>query len=192
MKLVLTIVLEEGLVRFGSEVANDEPHTIIRELHYPLVGNCPLPADHRLLTTQSGGQLIPAPLQRIVATGNTPPYMAPSQHYRQLDLKYPGHTASNCFAFVGSAQGLYVGSHDPTFQETWHGLRVYPDRAGQFTRLEAGLYKYPQLHRWRGRGAATPTSSPPIPGTGTGPQKSTASGRTRGGITAKLRAGYRK
>jgi hypothetical protein len=143
IKLVLTVRVEDGQVRFGSTVANGEPHTIVRELHYPLVGDCRLPEDHRLLTTQSGGQLYSSPNRQILAVGNSPPYMAPSQFYRQMDLKYPGRTSANCFAFVGPAQGLYFGSHDATFQDTWHGLRVYPDAAGQFNALEAGLYKYP-------------------------------------------------
>ena len=143
MRLSLTVRIEDGLVRFGSEVENDEPHTIIRELHYPLVGSCRLPAEAKLLTTFAGGQLFPDPKKRIVAVGNNPPYMAPSQFYRQMDLKYPSHTWGNCFAFVGEKQGLYFGSHDPTFQDTWHGLRVYPDASGEFSILEAGLYKYP-------------------------------------------------
>lgn len=143
MRLTLTIRSEEGLVRFGSEVANDEPQTVIRELHYPLAGGCRLEPGDKLLTTFAGGQLFADPVKRIVAVGNNPPYMAPSQYYRQMDLKYPSYTWANCFAFVGEAQGLYFGSHDTTFQDTWHGLRVYPDASGAFTELEAGLYKYP-------------------------------------------------
>jgi len=152
MRLTLTVWIENGLVRFGSEVVNGEPHTVIRELHYPLVGDCRLVEGAKLLTTLTGGQLFSDPQKRIVAVGNSPPYMAPSQYYRQMDLKYPGHTWANCFAFVGEGQGLYFGSHDVTFQDTWHGLRVYPDAAGAFTRLEAGLYKYPNClagQTWR-------------------------------------------
>lgn len=152
MRLTLTVRIEDGLVRFGSEVSNSEPHTVIRELHYPLVGACRLEAGDRLLTTFAGGQLFADPVKRIVAVGNNPPYMAPSQYYRQMDLKYPSHTWGNCFAFVGGRQGLYLGSHDPTFQDTWHGLRVYPDASGAFTELEAGLYKYPNClagQAWR-------------------------------------------
>ncbi|MFA5190403.1 MAG: DUF6259 domain-containing protein [Verrucomicrobiia bacterium] len=143
MKLTLTVRLEDGRVRFGSKISNEEPHTIIRELHYPLVGDCRLPAGHRLLTTQRGGQLFPDPRKQILAAGNNPPYAAPSQFYRQMDLKYPGPTSANCFALVGATQGLYLASHDPTFQDTWHGLRVYPDASGAWTALETGLYKYP-------------------------------------------------
>ncbi len=143
MKLVLTVRLENGSVRFGSEVTNDEPHTIIRELQYPLVGDCRAPEDHQLLTTSQGGKLLANPKKQILAVGNNPPYRAPAQFYRQMDLKYPGGTSANCFALVGKSQGLYLGSHDTTFQDTWHELRVYPDAAGEFHALEVGLYKYP-------------------------------------------------
>ena len=57
MDLTLTVTLEDGAVRFGSSVSNNEPGTIIRELQYPLVGDMKLPAGHKLLTTHTGGQL---------------------------------------------------------------------------------------------------------------------------------------
>ena len=143
IRLRLTITLDGDLVRFGSTVWNDQPHTIIRELQWPLVGDCRSPGDHRLLTTTMGGQMFPDPKRQILAAGNNPPYMAPSQFYRQMDVKYPVYVSSNCLALVGDEQGLYLGSHDPTFQDTWHGLRVYPDKNGDFNELEVGLYKYP-------------------------------------------------
>ena len=143
MQFSLIVSLEEDQVRFSSEITNNEPHTIVRELQYPLVGNFQLPEDHKLLTTYLGGQLFADPKRQIMSVGNNPPYMAPSQYYRQMDLKYPSHTVANCFAFTGEDQGLYFGSHDTTFQDTWHGLRLYPDKNGEFDELEAGLYKYP-------------------------------------------------
>jgi len=143
VELSFSIILEENQVRFCSEIANNELHTIVRELQYPLVGNCQLPAGHQLITVFRGGQLYPDPKAQILKVSNTPPYMAPSQYYRQLDLKYPEQVGSNCFVFAGKEQGLYIGSHDSTFQDTWHGLRLYPDKNGRFDELEAGLYKYP-------------------------------------------------
>lgn len=143
IQLSLNVSLEEGQVRFSSEITNNEAHTIVRELQYPLIGNCRLPAGYKLLTTTRGGQLFPDPKRQIMSVGNNPPYMAPSQYYRQMDLKYPSETAANCFAFTGEDQGLYFGSHDKTFQDTWHGLRLYPGTNGEFNELEAGLYKYP-------------------------------------------------
>lgn len=150
--LVLYVILEENQVRFVSEVVNNEPHTIVRELHYPLVGNLQLSKGQSLLTTYFGGQLYTDPRKEILEKGNNPPYMAPSQYYRQMDLKYPSGAASNCFAFPAANEGLYFGSHDTTFQDTWHGLRLYPDAKGEFKELEAGLFKYPNCmagEKWR-------------------------------------------
>lgn len=142
----LTVTLEpEGLVRFASEISNREAHTCIRELHYPLVGDCRLPEGAELLTTFLGGERFKDPVGKIAREGNDPPYFGRTWEFRQLDYKYPSHTVANCFAFLNDRQGLYLASHDPTFQDTWHGLRAYPDKPMSFTRLETGLYKYPDV-----------------------------------------------
>jgi hypothetical protein len=146
-RLKLTIALEEDQIRFAAELQNNEPHTIIRELQYPLIANCQLPADHQLLNTHWGGQLYTDPKKQIrAANASYPPYYPPSQYFLQMDTKYGGGGASlaaNCFAFVGEKAGIYFGSHDTTFQETGHGLRLYPSKKFVFDELEAGIYKYP-------------------------------------------------
>lgn len=144
MRLRLDITLENDLVRFSSRIENREPHTIVRELHYPLVGSMLLPEDHKLLITDTGGQVFSDPKGTIMRRSNTAPYKTPAQLFRQMNVKYPTRIAANCFALFGPREGLYFGSHDPSFQDTWHGLRLYPDSAGEFTRFEAGFYKYPQ------------------------------------------------
>ena len=141
--LSLKVILEEDKVRFSSEMTNNMPHTIIREFQYPLVGDLCLPDDFKLFITDTGGQIYSNPKSTILRRSNNPPYKSPSQLFRQMDIKYPTRIASNCFAFWDDTQGLYFGSHDSTFQDTWHGLRLYPDAKGEFTRLEAGFYKYP-------------------------------------------------
>ena len=126
--LHLKIWTEGTLVRFGATVENNEPHTIIRELQYPLIGNLQIPSDYKLLTTHTGGQIFDNPVWKISNVDVRPLYMTPAQKFRQYDLQYPRNAASNCFAFVGSEHGLYFGSHDTTLQQTWHGLRTYPDK----------------------------------------------------------------
>lgn len=142
-ELVLTITVEDGAARFASEISNDQPHTIIRELQYPLVGNIRLPEDFKLLTTEHGGKLWPNAKSYVNAVGNRTSYAAPAQFFRDASIRYPGSTASNCFALIGEDEGLYFGSHDDSFQNTIHGLRMYPDEEGVFNKLEGGLYKYP-------------------------------------------------
>lgn len=152
MRLTLDITLEGDEVRFASKIENGQPHTIVRELHYPLVGGMPLPEDHKLLLTHTGGQLYDDPKGMIFRHSNASPYKTPAQKFRQMDAKYPMRTvtggtggcmASNCFAYVGDSEGIYFGSHDTTFQDTGHGLRLYPDAESEFTRLESGFYKFP-------------------------------------------------
>jgi hypothetical protein len=142
--LVLKVSLEENQVRFASELKNNEPHSIVRELQYPLVANCQLPVDHQLLNTFWGGQMYKDPKKQIkAANASFPPYYPPSQYFLQMDQKYPQGLASNCFAFVGNTEGVYFGSHDKTFEDTGHGLRLYPSKKFVFDELEAGFYKYP-------------------------------------------------
>ena len=143
MDLTLTVALEDGGVRFGSTVANNEKGTIIRELQYPLVGNMSLPKGHKLLTTHTGGQVHDDAIDLIVNVNPKTLYMKPDQYFRQYDLQYPRHAASNCYAFFGEEDGLYFGSHDESLQQTWHGLRAYPSAPNQFDQLEAGFYRYP-------------------------------------------------
>ena len=145
MALELNIVLEDNKVRFCSKITNDKPHTIVRELQYPLVGDCQLPDDHKLLTSAGLGTLYANPRNTIfnLGTHGGMPYWAPDQYYRQMNLRYPVNHSTNCFVFPGEQQGLYFGSHDPSFQVTGHGLRLYPDGEGAFKLLEAGFYKYP-------------------------------------------------
>ncbi len=142
--LTLTVTLDDDKVRFGSKLENNEPHTIIRELQYPLVGDLRLPDGYKLLTTHGGGTLYDDVKRLIVREGIKNPYMTPAQKYRQMALEYPrGAVAANCFALVSEKEGLYFGSHDSTFVSTGHGLRVYPSASEKFDRLECGFYKYP-------------------------------------------------
>lgn len=147
--LGLKIWTEGACVRFAASLRNDEPHTVIRELQYPLVGDLQIPSDYKLLTTHTGGQIFDNPVWKISNVDVRPLYMTPAQKFRQYDLQYPRNAAANCYAFVGKDHGLYFGSHDTSLQQTWHGLRTYPDRntighvTSDFKHLEAGFYRYP-------------------------------------------------
>ena len=149
IRLNLTVTLENGQVRFAAHLENEEPHTVVRELQYPLVGNLDLPEGYKLLTTHTGGQVFEDPVHKIANVDTRALYMTPAQKFRQYDLQYPRNAAANCFAFTGEQDGLYFGSHDTSLQQTWHGLRAYPDegtighQTGDFKHLEAGFYRYP-------------------------------------------------
>lgn len=142
MGVKLRVILEADKVRFASEVSNNEPHTVIRELQYPLVRGTQLPSDHKLYTSEAGGQLFSNPV-KVIGKLASSPYKKPEQFFRQKDVKYGAKVFMNCFGLFGEKQGLYFGSHDDSFQDTWHGLRVYKDDKGKFTSLEFGFFKYP-------------------------------------------------
>ena len=149
--LTLTVTLEDDKVRFGSAIVNNEAHTVIRELHYPLVHGARLPEDHKLFTAEAGGKLFPNPAQ-VIGRISDSPYKKPEQIFRQKDVKYGAKVFMNCFGLFGKDQGLYFGSHDETFQDTWHGLRAYRNsESGKYDILEFGFFKYPHCfagERW--------------------------------------------
>ena len=142
--LQLTRTLEEDKVRFSSKMTNGAEHTVIRELQYPLVRNIQLPGNYKLITAQAGGKIYDDVRQHIITNGfMDKPYKRPDQVFHQLNLKYPSGVSMNCFLLAGEKQGIYFGSHDNLFQDTWHGLRLYRDKDRKYTVLESGLYKYP-------------------------------------------------
>lgn len=143
MKMDLKVILEDDKVRFGVSMQNNVEHTVIREIHYPLVRNINVPADHKLYTSEFGGKLYDDPVKLIGGHISASPYKSPEQFFRSIDVKYGYKVFMNCFALIGEKQGLYLGSHDGTFQDTWHGIRVYKGADGKFDELELGFYKYP-------------------------------------------------
>lgn len=143
MQVRLDISLEEDKVRFASSLCNNEPHTVIREFQYPLLRDARIPSDHKLYTSEAGGMLFDDPVKTIGKISSSP-YKKPEQVFRQRNVKYGSKVFMNCFGLFGERQGLYFGSHDDTFQDTWHGLRVYRDEStGKYDILEFGFYKYP-------------------------------------------------
>ncbi len=142
MDVTLQVILEEDKVRFASSLSNNEPHTVIRELHYPLVHGAVLPEDHKLYTSEAGGKLYDNP-RAVMSKLAASPYKKPEQFFRQKDVKYGAKVFMNCFALLGEEQGLYFGSHDVTFQDTWQGMRAYKGASGKFDCLEFGFFKYP-------------------------------------------------
>ncbi len=152
--LKFTVSLEPEMVRFSSEISNNQPHTIVRELHYPLIQDMVLPEDYKLFLTHTGGQVYDNPKALIEKYSMAKPYSTPGQRFRQMPAAYPtrattagcsGNMAANCFAWWNDNEGLYLGSHDPKFQDTGHSLRLYPDGNRKFTRLETGFQKFPHV-----------------------------------------------
>lgn len=106
VSLKLTVTLEPEMVRFSSEITNNQPHTIVRELHYPLIQDMRLPEDYKLFLPHTGGQVYDNPKELIEKHSMAKPYATPAQRFRQMPAAYPtrattagcsGNMASNCF-----------------------------------------------------------------------------------------------
>ncbi len=138
--LTLTVSLEEDKLRFASSMTNNVEHTVIREFQYPLVHGMNIPDDFKLLTAEAGGKLISDPKKQLIRRAT---YQRPDQIFRQYKYKYPSGVFMNCYMFMNDSEGVYFGSHDPLFQDTWHGLRAYCGDEGKFDVLDCGFYKYP-------------------------------------------------
>jgi len=111
-------------LRFVFRVENEVPGWIVRELRAPIVGR--IAADRLDL-------LWPDSLGRRVRD---------LEAVRAARLLYPGWASMQWFALVANDErGLYVGSHDDTFQTTALGVDCDPDTR----RLEAAITKYPLL-----------------------------------------------
>lgn len=111
-------------LQFVFRVENEAPGWIVRELRAPIVGR--IDADRLdLLWPDSLGRRV-----RDLAA------------VRAARLLYPGWASMQWFALVADdGRGLYVGSHDDTFQTTALEVDCDPDTR----RLEAAITKYPLL-----------------------------------------------
>lgn len=139
--LLLKIHIDGDLVRFSSEIANHQTHTIVREFQYPLIHGMNLPKGYKLIDAQFGGMIQDDPMEYI-RRGHTG-YTGQDQTLRQIILTYPCDVSMNFYLFAGNDDGIYFGSHDPLFQNTAHGMRLYKDKNSNFTVLDCGIYKYP-------------------------------------------------
>lgn len=134
-KLIIHAILHDDHVAWHISLENNDPGAVIREYHFPLLGDCRLPENARLIRTAAGGQVTGNIKASIRACHSQ--YMASDERFIQMDNLYPGRSASNCYIFDCGDRGLYIGSHDVSFQNTLHLFRLSGDV------LEAGMVKYP-------------------------------------------------
>ncbi len=138
IELELTARLVGEDVRWTARLTNRAPEIVVTELQFPLVGACKFKPDQALILSTNGGQRFEDPREQIRRSHTL--YMSPDQTGIKMTLVYPGTgAATNSFVFAGTAEGLYFGSHDPTFQQTVHLFRM------QGQDVETGFVKYPFL-----------------------------------------------
>ncbi len=111
----------DGALEFIFRIENEAPGWIVRELRAPIV---------RGVDAKRFDLLWPDSLGRRVRH---------PEHVRAARLMYPGWASMQWFALVGEGRGLYVGSHDDTFQTTALEVDCDPETG----HLEAAVTKYP-------------------------------------------------
>jgi hypothetical protein len=129
--------LVEDEVRWSLTLANRQPEIVITEIAFPLVGACRFRPDQELIWSYLGGERFDSILATVQRRRTE--YYSSDQDGLRMSIRYPGGAATNSFVLAGAAEGLYFGSHDPTFQATLHSLRA------RGRDLDVGMIKYPFL-----------------------------------------------
>lgn len=129
--------VEDGMVIFDADIEN-KADIVIREFQFPCF-NLGRLLGSSLVLTRAGGKIY-KDLPKAIAACHSD-YRMQDNKAIQMNCIYPGDAATNCFAILDGADGLYFGSHDASFQNTLHHLRSSDDG------IRALLVKYPFIKR---------------------------------------------
>ncbi len=121
-------------VDFSACLKNNTPEFIIREFQFPFVKNINLRPDQQFYWSYLGGDKIKDITSELDNAGTA--YMGQDNKALEISKLYPGFQAMNFYTFADDHEGLYVGSHDPSFQNTLHLLRKRKEQ------IDAGMVKY--------------------------------------------------
>lgn len=125
-------------VDWRIQLSNHEPGIVIRECHFPLVGDLRPTADQQFINTRDGGERIPD-LRAELRSRHTL-YKAMDHRFRSMVITYPYPAASNCFTFSGQEESLYLGCHAQPIERTLQQFRLYPG-----DEIEVGFVRFPNL-----------------------------------------------
>ena len=114
-------ILVEDEVRFDAILENNSVSDIIREFQFPMIKQLALQQGQQLYWSFLGGERIKNLSVKLDKCHTW--YMGQDNKAIEMAQLYPGMCAMNCYAIAGETEGLYVGSHDPTFQNTLHLFR---------------------------------------------------------------------
>ncbi|MBN2375436.1 MAG: hypothetical protein JXD22_03480 [Sedimentisphaerales bacterium] len=130
---------ESDDVQWVIVVENNQSGITITEVQFPLVGNIQLQPGQSLILSRLGGKRY-FNYKALVRSKHSK-YRMPDQKGIRYGVMYPGQSATtNCFVFAANDEGLYFGSHDPSFQGTFHSFLLKGEE------LQAGFVKYPFLN----------------------------------------------
>ncbi len=136
VKLKFKFRLKKEQIVIDAFVDNQSDDLTIRELHVA-VRNMNMLKNQRLIWTFRSGEQYRNIRKKLEET--TTYYCAADHKAHEMSVLYPDRATTNCYVLDTPEQGLYVGSHDNSFQTTLHLLRL---RGNAF---DASLAKYPFL-----------------------------------------------
>lgn len=126
----------DGMIFNAELTCHDD--ILIREFQFPFFNLGDLP-DYSLIRSTQGGALFRNLNQAFDFFHSN--YMAQENKAEVINELYPGEASANCFCLFNAEHGLYLGSHDSSFQITMHHLRRSDDG------IRATLVKYPFLRQ---------------------------------------------
>ena len=130
--------LHGNVIDWDLRIANHTQDIQIREMMFPILHLSSAMENMPLHHSMLGGEVISDIRKKILSS--TMSYKGMDELYRRYCTCYPFPLATNCHTFNSGAEGIYLGSHDLTFQDTLHVFELEKRNI-----LNALIVKYPFL-----------------------------------------------
>ncbi|PAW79924.1 MAG: hypothetical protein B9S32_00950 [Verrucomicrobia bacterium Tous-C9LFEB] len=138
MSVEISVELCGDEIHWSIRLKNNEPKLVVRECHFPLLGNAQIQTVPTLITSSNGGERIADLRHRL--TSQWKGYVTSDHLFSAFTVHYPSPAATNCFVLAGQTEGLYFGCHQYPVESTLHQFRLYPGE-----KIEAGFVRFPHL-----------------------------------------------
>ena len=130
--------LHGNVIDWNLRIANHTKDIQIREMMFPILHLSSAMENMPLYHSRLGGEVISSIREKILSS--TMSYKGMDELYRRYCSRYPFPLATNCLTFNSGSEGIYLGSHDDSFQDTLHVFELEKKN-----HLNALLVKYPFL-----------------------------------------------
>ncbi len=130
--------LHDNVIDWDLRIANHTKDIQIREMMFPILHLSSAMENMSLHHSMFGGEVISGIREKILSS--TASYKGMDELYRRHCARYPFPLATNCHTFNSGTEGIYLGSHDLTFQDTLHVFELEKRNI-----LNALIVKYPFL-----------------------------------------------
>ena len=134
--MIITVTLEDDDLNFDMVLENKDESHIIRECQFPFIRGVNIRDDYDLFLSSHGGHRY-EDVEHVISIHHTN-YIALDNKEVQFNTMYPGPAAMNFFVLGSETEGLYIASHDTSFQVTNHYLSKFAGGG-----LNCAMIKYP-------------------------------------------------